>query len=330
MSYKWGIIGTGRIARSFAAALKGTCGAELYAVASRTGDKARAFANEFGFEKAYGSYKELAVDSEVDVVYIATPMSSHFDDAMLCLENGRNVLCEKTLTLNSSQLERVLDKAAEKNLFFMEAMWMKCRPSFLKAVEWVQSGRIGKVEFIKADFNNFMPYDPKDRVFALDCGGGALLDLGVYPITFAVDFLGMPEKIESCAHIRHGVDLSNSVTLKYPEGVFALLSSGFEVQNRNNAVISGTDGSVTLGDWFFCSDEAVLYDKDGNEVDRFDTPAGVNGYEYEVMEVQRCLDQGLTESFLVPYSSTVNVLRIMDRCRRDWGMFYPGEDPEDL
>ncbi len=177
--YRWGVIGTGRIARSFCEALQGCHDAQLYAVGSRSKEKAEAFAAEFGFEKSYGSYSELAADDNIDAVYIATPMSSHFGDAMLCIENGRNVLCEKTVTLNCGQLEELLSAAKEKGVFFMEAMWMKCRPTYLKAMEWLREGRIGRVEYMKADFCNFIPYDPKDRLFSPDCGGGALLDLAV-------------------------------------------------------------------------------------------------------------------------------------------------------
>ena len=153
------------------------------------------FAQEYGFSKAYGSYSELAQDNNIDIVYIATPMASHFNDVMLCLENGRNVLCEKSVTLNSEQLEKIITKAKEKNLFFMEAMWTKCRPVFLKTMEWVKNNRIGDIKYIKADFSNNVKYNPDDRLFRADCGGGALLDLAVYPLSFAEAFLGYPDEI---------------------------------------------------------------------------------------------------------------------------------------
>ncbi len=167
---RWGIIGTGRIAHTFAEALSGCEGAELYAVASRTVQKAADFAEKFGFLKSYGSYAELAQDENIDVVYIATPMHSHYHDAKLCLAHDKNVLCEKSVTLNFHQLEELLELAKKKNLFFMEAMWMKCRPAYQKVMEWLRTDRIGKVRYIKADFSNFVPYDANDRLFRADCG----------------------------------------------------------------------------------------------------------------------------------------------------------------
>ena len=179
----WGVIGTGKIAHTFSSALAKTENAVFYAVASRSLDKAEKFAGEFGFSKAYGSYLQLAQDNDIDIIYIATPMASHFNDVMTCLENGKNVLCEKSATLNSSQLEKILTKAKEKNLFFMEAMWTKCRPVFLKIREWIKDDKIGDIKYIKADFSNNVRYNPDDRLFRADCGGGALLDLAVYPIS---------------------------------------------------------------------------------------------------------------------------------------------------
>ena len=323
--YRWGIIGTGRIARLFAQALKGCENAVLYAVASRSGEKAAAFAGEFGFEKSYGSYGELAQDGDIDIVYIATPMSSHFADTMLCIENGRNVLCEKSIALNCAQLDEMIAAAGSKGVFFMEAMWTKCRPTYLKALEWIKEGRIGKVKYVKADFCNFMPYNRQDRTFIPECGGGALLDLGVYPITFAAGILGdEPDEIISFAHMENGVDMSNSITLKYGDSC-AVLQSGFEVQNTNRALIAGEKGSIVFGDWFHCTSELWLYDKEYNELDRSVIHVLVNGYEYEALEAQRCLEAGLRESPLVPLSSTRAVMKIMDKCRQDWGLVYPDE-----
>ena len=324
--FRWGVIGTGRIARTFSDALAGTPEAELYAVASRSKEKASDFAEEFGFENAYGNYEELAKDKNVDVVYIATPMSSHYKDVMLCIENGKNVLCEKSVSLNMTELEKMLSAAKEKGVFFMEAMWMKCRPSYLKALEWISEGRIGKVEYVKADFCNIVEYDEKDRLFDPACGGGALLDLAVYPLTLAVDALGYePSEIISSAHIgKDGVDLSNTILLKYGDA-YASINSGFEIPNINNAVISGDKGLIVLGNWFFCSCEATLYDRNAKELEKVKIPNIINGYEYEIDEVHRCLSMGLSESRIVPHESTVAVMKIMDKCRNDWCMKYPNE-----
>lgn len=324
---RWGIIGTGRIAVTFAEALAGCEEAELYAVASRSEERAAAFAEKHGFSKAYGSYEQLAADPEVDIVYIATPMSSHYDDTLLCLRRGKHVLCEKAAAINSRELDDMITLAGEKNLFFMEAMWMKCRPVYLKAKEWVKRGSIGDIKCVKADFCNLVKYDPKDRLFAPECGGGALLDLAVYPLTLAVDFLGnYPCEIISSANIgRDGVDLSNSIMLRYQGGKYASINSGFQQPCRNGAAIIGTEGSVIFGEWFFCTCEAVLYDRDGSELERAAIPNEINGYEYEIYEAHRCIRAGLRESTLIPHSGTKAVMSIMDECRSQWDMYYPSE-----
>ncbi len=314
--FKWGIIGTGKIAHTFATALKHDENAQLCGVASRTAEKAESFAKEFGFEKSYGSYKEFAEQSDAEIVYIATPMSSHFDDAVLCLENGKNVLCEKSLTVHAQETKELLALAEKKGLFFMEAMWMKCRPVYRKMKEWIASGKIGEIEYIKADFSNYIPYDPNDRLFREDCGGGCLLDLGVYPLTLAHDLLGMPDEIVYDAHMRYGVDISNSIRLRYKNGAFVSADNGFEVQLSNNAVISGSKGYIILGNWFHCTCEGTLYSKDGKEIEKFVHPDAINGYEYEVEEVHRCLEKGLKESTLVPHSDTIAVMELMDRLRK--------------
>ncbi|WP_295074165.1 Gfo/Idh/MocA family oxidoreductase [Ruminococcus sp.] len=323
--YKWGIIGTGKIAHTFATALKHCENTELCAVASRTDERSKDFAEKFGFSEHYGSYKDFAEKSDAEIVYIATPMASHFNDAWLCLENGKNVLCEKTLTLNTSQTEKLIAFAREKDLFFMEAMWMKCRPVYRKMKEWIASGLIGNIEYIKADFSNFIPYNENDRLFRADCGGGCLLDLGIYPITLTHDLLGMPDDIVSSAHMMYGIDMSNSIIFRYKNGAFSSMDNGFEIQLRNNAIISGSKGFITLGNWFHCTDEGILFDRSGNEIERFVYKDDINGYEYEIDEVHRCLEVGFKESPLVPHSATIAVMKIMDECRAQWGMKFPNE-----
>lgn len=322
---KWGIIGTGKIAHKFAEALKGCADAELYAVASRTLEKAQDFAAEYGFAESYGSYKELAENTEADVVYIATPMSCHYADSMLCLNCGKHVLCEKSVTLNSRQIDTIFQTARYKGLFFMEAMWMKCRPTYLKAREWVNQGRIGEITYIKADFSNDIPWDSNDRLFRPDCGGGSLLDLTMYPITIAHDFLGNPDEIISSALIRDGIDLSENIVFRYNNGANAYLFGGFEYKLRNNAIISGTDGFITFGDYFHCTDEVKLFDRDGKIIEDLRFPDRINGYEYEIEEVHRCLRENLSESPLVPHNTTADVMKIMDTCRKQWGLVFPGE-----
>lgn len=322
---RWGIIGTGKIAHTFAEALAGTEDAELLAVASRTYSKAREFADRFGFSRAYGSYRELAEDNDIDVVYIATPMASHYSDSKLCISNGRNVLCEKSLALNTAQTEDILAFARENDVFFMEAMWMKCRPVFLKVMEWIRDGRIGEPNWIKADFSNYIPYDRNDRLYKADCGGGALLDLGVYPLTFADSVFGAPDEIISFAQLRDGVDINNTIILKYSGGRYLSSDNGFQLQLSNNAIISGTRGFITMGNWFHCTSEAELFSSEHVSVEKFLCEPEINGYEYEIREVHRCLRQGLKESPLVPHAETVRIMKVMDECRRQWDMTFPDE-----
>ena len=324
---RWGILGTGRIAKTFAEALRGTEGCSCYAVASRTKDKADAFAKENGFEKAYGSYAELAADKNVDIVYIATPMSSHYGDSLLCLKNGRHVLCEKSLALNTAQSLEMIECAKKNGLFFMEAMWMKCRPSFLKIKEWIAEGKIGTPQYVRADFCSHIPYNSNDRLFRADCGGGALLDMSVYDLAFATSILGTkPEKIESTARLgREGVDLSNAIILKYKNGSSASLLASFELPSLNNAVVVGDKGSIVTDKWFFCCNEATLYDADGIVVEKCSLPVKVNGYEYEIMEANRCLREGLLESPMIPHADTIAIMQIMDECRKQWNMKFPEE-----
>ncbi|MCH5325480.1 MAG: Gfo/Idh/MocA family oxidoreductase [Eubacterium sp.] len=325
-NYNWGILATGKIAATFAKAINFTEGATLYAAASRTVDKAKAFAEQYGAQKYYGSYDELAQDKNVDVIYIASPMAQHYENAKMCLLAGKNVLCEKTITLNSAQLAELTAIAKEKNVFFMEAMWMKLLPAFRKAKEWADSGRIGEVRAIKADFSNLCPYDENDRLFKSELGGGCLLDLGVYPITLACEFFSYePKEIISDAFIgKSGVDFDASIVLRYQNG-YADICAGFDMENNNPAYIIGSKGRIRFGNWFFCTGQVMLYDDDGNMLEEFNQPHPCNGYEFEVMHVMDCLDRGLKESDINPLSHTAATQKIMDKCRKDWGLVFEGE-----
>lgn len=315
----WGIMATGKITHTFAKAVNAAEGAKLYSCASRTAEKAAAFGKLHGAEKCYGSYEELAADPNVDIVYVASPMSCHYENVELCFKYGKNVLCEKSITMDSVQLAELVKIAKEKDLFFMEAMWTKCLPAFLKAKEWVQAGKIGEIRAIRADFSNPVDFDPADRLFRTELGGGALLDLAVYPITFITYFLGYePVEISSSVNFgRCGVDTDEAVIFKY-ENAFASMTAGFNMENENRAVIVGTEGRIAFDPWFFCTDTVRLFSRDNVLLEESVTPHICNGYEYEIIEAQRCLGEGLRESPLNPLSDTVSVMKIMDRLRADW------------
>lgn len=316
-TYTFGIMGLGKIAEAFASAVNATENTALVC-ASRTVEKAKSFAEKYSAKRYYGSYKQLAYDTEVDIIYIATPMSCHYEDVKLCLEGGRNVICEKSVTMNAEQWKELTAEAKDKGLFLMEAMWMKCLPAFRKAKDWIAQGKIGKPVYVKADLNSLCVDDGKDRLYRKDLGGGSLLDLGVYVLTLACDILGYkPDEIHSAMRISEtGVDFMNAMLLKYKDGSFADLTSAFDFLMENRAYIVGTSGKIIFEPWFHCTQFATLYDAKSNQVERFDGSFICNGYEYEVMEAVRCLESGKLESVLVPQSETLAVMEIMDEIRK--------------
>lgn len=324
-TYTWGILGLGKIAAQFAQALNAVDNTRIIC-ASRTVEKAKAFAERFNTYKYYGSYAELVKDSEVDVIYVATPMSCHYDDVMLCLENGKNVLCEKSVTLNASQWNELTEYATSKGLFLMEAMWMKFNPTFLTVKKWVNDGRIGDVVAVKADLCNRCVYDENDRLFVKNLGGGALLDLGVYVLTLACDFLGYsPDKVESAIRIgKSGADFNDAITLKYNNGNYADLASSFDYLSENKAYILGTNGSIVIGQWFHCARDAELFDENGKSVEVYDKEFICNGYEYEILHVMDCLERGLIQSDVQTHEKTLAIMKIMDGIRRDNEFVYEG------
>ena len=306
----WAIIGTGYIADTFASALKFDESAELYGVSAITESNAKAFANKHNVKNAFATNEDLVRDKNVDVVYIATPMSCHFEHILLCLENGKNVLCEKTVCLNAKELKILIEKARDKKLFFMEAMWMKFRPVFLQAKQWVELGEIGNVNMVKATFAIDAIHLESSRLFNKELGGGCLLDLGVYALHFAMDFLGdKPKKIYSCAKFgRTGVEYDASILLNYGDK-YADLSFGFDYRNTNDAIIFGENGRIELVGGFVATHTIRLYDRVGNLLKELHINDEVNGYEYEIREVEKCLLSEQKESKILNSSFDWNGAR---------------------
>lgn len=324
----WGILATGKIVEMVAKSMKfmesiKENNMELLAVASRSAEKAEDFAKRHGIKRAYGSYEELVSDPDIDVVYIATPMSCHFENTKLCLNAGKHVLCEKSVTLNANEFKELMDLAKEKKLFLMEAMWMKCLPAFRKAKEWVESGKVGNIKMIKAAFSNVVPYDENDRLFIKDLGGGAILDLGVYPITFVSSFLGThPEEMHTYSNIgRTDVDFDDSIILKYKDA-YGITFCGFDFEDENKAIIVGDKGRIVMGNWFHCTAETTLYDDMGNVIDKQVLPFKFNGYEYEIEEVNRCIREGKLDSDIIPQSDTLDIMKIMETCLKQADVKY--------
>ncbi len=325
---RWGVLATGGIAASFAADLVEMPDAELIAVASRTEPAAQAFAQRFGIPRAYGDWASLAADSDVDVVYVATPHSAHRSAAGLCLEAGRAVLCEKPFTLNVREALELVGLARERGTFLMEAMWTYCNPLIRRIKKLVDDGAIGEVRAVHADFGITGDFAPTHRLRDPAQGGGALLDLGVYPVSFAHLLLGEPSDLVASAVLSdEGVDLQTGMVLSWESGAQAVLHCALGASHPVQATIAGTRGRVEIPHGFFHPDRFVLY-RDGHDpeevlADPADGPR--SSYKHEAAEVMRCLRAGETESPLVPLDGTLAVLRTLDAVRERIGVRYPGE-----
>ena len=248
---RWGILGTGYVAREFARGLSFLADAELLAVGSRTSTSAQQFAREFKVPHWYQSYDELVSNKEIDIVYIATPANRHRDDSVLCLQAGKSVLCEKPFALNALQAKEIIDLARQQKLFCMEAMWMRFLPAIQKVKELIDSGTIGQIRMINADFGYLVKFDNNSRFFRPELGGGALLDFGVYCLSLAFLLLGNPAKIQSQAFIgKTGVDEQSAITLSYPQGELAILLATLQARTSNEAVIVGTKGKIRIHEPF--------------------------------------------------------------------------------
>lgn len=322
---RWGIIGPGRIARKFAIGLQSVPDAKLVAVGARALGRAEAFASEFGTARAHGSYEALAADPEVDVVYVATPHPMHHQPALLCLKAQKGVLCEKPFTLNEREARELVECARREKVFLMEAMWSRFLPTMVQVREWLARGLIGDPRMVVADFGFRTDWNPEGRALNPALGGGALLDVGIYPLALAAMVLGGPPlKVTGQCHLGDtGVDEQSAMLLAYKGGALAVLTCAVRTQTPHEARILGTEGSIYLPD-FWHGIEATLT-LAGKEPERVIPERVGNGYNYEAVEVGRCLRAGLKESPLMPLDETVMTMRIMDELRRQWGLVYPQE-----
>lgn len=321
----WGIIGPGRIAKKFAIGLQSVPDAKLVAVGARALGRAEAFASEFGIPRAYGSYEALAADPEVDVVYVATPHPMHHQPARLCLRAKKAVLCEKPFTLNEREARDLVDCARREEVFLMEAMWSRFLPPMVQVREWLARGLIGAPRMVVADFGFRTDWNPEGRALNPALGGGALLDVGIYPLALAaMVFGGPPLKVTGQCHLGDtGVDEQSAMILSYKGGALAVLTCAVRTRTPHEARILGTEGAIHLPD-FWHGTEATLA-LAGKEPERVIPERVGNGYNYEAVEVGRCLRAGLKESPLMPLDETVMTMRIMDELRRQWGLVYPQE-----
>jgi len=322
---RWGILGCGWIAHSFVKALQTLPDAVVTAVASRTPGKADHFADQYGVAVRYTAYEELVADTNVDVVYVATTHNFHHDNVTLCLNGGKHVLCEKPFTVNAIQARELAALARKKNLFLMEAVWTRFIPAIRLLTEQLAAGTLGEIYSVEADFRIHVPYDPNHRLYKRELAGGALLDLGIYPLTFAdIVFREKPVSVTSQAIIgKTGVDESSYYFLEYAGERLARLSASCRTFTPHRALIAGSRGYIEVPHFFF-PEEFHVHLHDGKE-ETVRRPFRVNGYEYEAEETMRCIKEGLTQSPLLPVAKTIELLELMDGLRKAWGLRYPGE-----
>lgn len=318
-TYRWGIIGLGKIARKMAHDLTLVPGAQLYAVASRDAKKSQDFALEFGADKSYHDYQALCEDAEVDIVYIATPHSFHFEHASLAIEAGKAVLVEKPMGLNTIQTEALIKKAQAKGVFLMEGIWTRFIPITEKYLELMAAEVLGSVQSLSADFGFRPKFDPKHRLFNADLGGGSLLDIGLYPLFFSLITLGPTEAMEVRSKIgRTGVDLRCEMELTYPSGAKAKLLSTFEEETPTEAEVVGEKGRIQLHTRFHHSEQMTLA-IDGRPRDIKLKYQG-HGYVHEIEEVQRCLALGLQESPKLPLSMSLELAELLGRVQSHFAL----------
>jgi predicted dehydrogenase len=294
----------------------------LYAVAARDAHRAAAFAARFGASRSHGSYQAVIEDPEVDIVYVATTHPFHREQALMAIAAGKPVLVEKPLALNATQAREVLTAAGDKKVFAMEAVWMRANPLILKAQEMVASGVIGEVVAVHADFSIGLDFDPRHRLYDLSNGGGALLDLGVYPMHFAWLFAGRPDTQQVLGTLSPtGSDATVAVQWGYTSGATAQLRCATTARTPGRATIAGTAGSISVEPWFLNPERLVVTTDEQESV----VKGGATAYGPQIQEVERCLREGLLESPLAPHGDTIAILELIDRARADLGVRYPAE-----
>ena len=321
---KVGFLGTGRIATTLAKTFAQVEGVECYAVASRTLEKAETFAKEHGFQKAYGSYRELAADPDVELVYIATPHSNHYADMKLCIEHKKPVLCEKAFTMNSGQAKEIAELAKKNGVFVAEAIWTRYMPSRKIINEVLESGVIGKAFTLTANLSYVIADKP--RIVAPELAGGALLDVGVYGLNFAFMHFGTEiESIESSVQFTDtGVDGQETITLFYKDGRMAVLTHGIYARSDRKGIIYGDKGYMVVEN--INNPQSVsVFDTEDKLIKKIDMPEQISGYEYQIIESMEAIQNNKIESESMPLADTVYVMEIMDGIRKQWGLVYPQE-----
>ncbi|MDP9693105.1 UNVERIFIED_ORG: putative dehydrogenase [Arthrobacter globiformis] len=322
---RWGILGTGFIAGLQTQDLIEN-GFTVQAVGSRTLESGRRFAEKFAIPTAHDSYEALVADPDVDIVYIATPHPFHHANALLALKAGKHVLVEKAFTINAREAQELVALAESRGLVVLEAMWSRFLPHMIRLREVIQEGTLGEVRKVVASHNQNLPKDPAHRLNDPALGGGALLDLGVYPVSFVFDILGAPERIRaSAAMTATGVDRQTAAIFEYPDGQQAILDCALDTASNNRASIIRTEGWIDIEPTWYNPTPFTRFDNAGNVLERFDQPVTGRGMQYQAAEMERLIRAGLTAGTVLPPSESVAVMAAMDEIRRQIGLSYEAD-----
>lgn len=328
MTVRWGVIGTGGIARSFVVDCT-AAGIEFAAVGSRTRASAEAFAAEHGIARAHGSYEDLVADEGVDAVYVATPHSRHAEDALLAIAAGKHVLVEKAFTITAAEARRVVDAARRADVAVMEAMWTRFLPQMRMIRELIAEGRIGRPRLVEATHHQALPSDPHHRLNDPALGGGAMLDLGVYPISFAVDVLGVPTAVTAAGTLSdQGVDTQVGLVLTHEGGAQSTVHFALDLRSPNTASVIGEDGRIDLDDTWYTPTTWRLRDRDGAVVEEYDSREQLAGYAHEARAFEEMITSGTHEGGPMDPEETVAVMAVMDEARRQVGVRYAADDED--
>ena len=321
---RWGILAAGGIARKFATEIPLHTASTIVAVGSRSAERASAFAADFGIPRSYGSYEELVADPEIDAIYVASPHSEHRDHALLALNAGKPVLVEKAITRNAAEAREIFDVAASRGLFAMEAMWARFLPHYRSVVDAVADGKIGEVISLTALHGQLLLRGPEHRLLNPELAGGALLDLGVYPISFAHAVLGVPDEVHAFGELSDlGVDRAETVVLRYGQRTIAVAQSSLETGMQNNATVAGTLGRIDVERTVYNPTDVLFSTHEGESWALPGRHPG--GFQYQAAEAARQIAAGATSSPLMSWQASVEVMEIMDEVRRQLGVVYPGE-----
>ena len=325
---KWGILGTGRISRAFAEGLRTASNGNLHGVASRNHTRSKAYAEEWSVPLAFENYQQMAESDVIDAVYVATPHTQHAENSILCMKNGKAVLCEKPIAVNYGQTKEMVAQARKSNVLLMEGMWSRFPPLMTELRKIISAGEIGEVRTLQADFG-FKPKarEPEGRLLNPNLAGGSLLDIGIYPISLASMVMGKPKSFVSDWHRGPtGIDEQASCILKYDNGSMALLHSSLESETRQEAFLSGAEGNIRIHKQCWKPQKMTITSNLSQKEKIVEMPFEGNGFNYEAEFFGKLLLEGKTDNEIMSLDESLEIMTLLDQIRKEWGLFYPFED----